>query len=225
MTSYKVFSMPLFNTKKRECFMLNKILVAALVSAGLLSASVAQAQEGSFMVRARAVYVDFKNSQKDGLQSNVGAKVEADSRWIPEVDLSYFITKNIAAELVLTYPQEVDITIGGVKKGTIKALPPSLLLQYHFTDLGAFKPYVGLGVNYTRFYKTHNILGGLASVETDSWGLAAQVGMDYMINKNWGVNVDVKYLRMDTDVMVTDNKVGRLGLNPITAGVGVSYRF
>ncbi len=205
--------------------MAKKLLVTLLAAAGLLSATVAQAQEGSFMVRARAVYVDFKNSQQDGLLGTVGAKVEADSRWIPELDFSYFITKNIAAELVLTYPQEVDVSIGGVKKGTIKALPPSLLLQYHFTDLGAFKPYVGLGINYTRFYKTHNILGGLASVEQDSWGLAGQVGMDYMINKNWGVNVDVKYLRMDTDVRVTDTKVGRLGLNPVTAGVGVSYRF
>lgn len=205
--------------------MSKKILVAALVAAGVLSAPVVKADEGSFMVRARAVYIDFKNGQKSGLDQ-VAGKIEADSLWIPEVDLSYFFTKNLAAELVLTYPQEVDIKIAGVKQGTIKALPPSLLLQYHFTELGAFKPYVGAGVNYTFFYNTSNILGGAASVERNSWGLAGQVGFDYMFTKNLGLNVDVKYIKMDTDVAVSGlGKIGTLNLNPITAGVGVTYRF
>lgn len=206
--------------------MCKKILVAALVSAGLLSAAAVKADDGAFMVRARAVYVDFDNGQKDGLPASLGgAKVEADSRWIPEVDFSYFVTPNIAAELVLTYPQKVDILVGGAKLGSIKALPPSLLLQYHFTQLGAFKPYVGLGVNYTLFSSRKDI-GGLASVEKSSFGAAAQVGADYMLTKNWSLNLDVKYIQMSTDVMVNGTgKVGKVDLNPITAGFGVGYRF
>lgn len=200
--------------------MSKKILVAALIAAGLLSTTVAQAQE-NFMVRVRGVYVDFDNGQKDGMPG----PIEADSRWIPEIDFSYFFTKNIAAELVLTYPQTVDITMAGAQIGKIKALPPSLLVQYHFTDLGAFKPYVGLGLNYTIFTSRDNILGGAASVEQSSVGLAGQVGFDYMFTKNWGLNVDVKYIQMDTDVSVGDTKIGKLDLNPVTAGVGVSYRF
>ena len=202
-----------------------KILVATLAAMGLLSVGVAQADEGSFMVRARAVYVDFDNGQSGGLPLGGATKVEADSRWIPEVDFSYFFTPNIAAELVLTYPQNVDINVGGSKAGTIKALPPSLMLQYHVTQFGAFKPYVGLGVNYTIFSKRNNILSGAAEVDRSSLGLAAQVGFDYMLNKNWGLNLDVKYIQMDTDVRVSGTKVGSVDLNPITAGVGVSYRF
>jgi len=176
-------------------------------------------------VRARAVYVDFDNGQKDGLQSNVGAKVSAEERWIPEVDISYFLTKNIAAELVLTYPQDVDIKVGGSKLGTIKALPPSLMLQYHFTDLGAFKPYVGLGLNYTLFSK-RNINGTGVRVDDSSTGLAAQVGADYLLDKNWSLNLDVKYIKMDTDVKVDGvGKVGKLDLSPYTIGIGVGYRF
>lgn len=176
-------------------------------------------------MRARAVYVDFDNGQKDGLQSNVGAKVSAEERWIPEVDISYFLTKNIAAELVLTYPQDVDIKVGGSKLGTIKALPPSLMLQYHFTNLGAFKPYVGLGVNYTSFTNTSNFDIPGVKVDSSSTGFAAQLGFDYMIDKNWSVNLDVKYIDMDTDVKLGNAKLGTLDLNPITAGIGVGYRF
>lgn len=205
--------------------MSKKIIAAVLVAAGVMSTPLAQAQEGSFMVRARAVYLDFKNGQKGGLEQSVGAKVEADNLWIPEIDLSYFFTKNLAAELVLTYPQEVDIKIAGAKQGTIKALPPSLLLQYHFTELGAFKPYVGAGLNYTFFYNTSNILGGVASVERNSWGLAGQVGFDYMFTKSLGLNVDVKYIKMETDVYAGGSKLGTLNLSPITAGVGMTYRF
>ncbi|UCV04735.1 OmpW/AlkL family protein [Dechloromonas denitrificans] len=198
--------------------MQRKILVAAL-AVGVLSANVAQA-EGPLMVRARAVFLDFKNGQND-----LAAKVEADNRWIPEVDISYFFTPNFATELVLTYPQNIDIKVNGDKQGTIKALPPSLMFQYHVTELGAFKPYVGLGLNYTIFTKTRNILGGAASVDGSSWGLAAQVGFDYMLTKNVALNLDVKYIQMDTDVKVGGNKIGTLDLNPITAGVGIGYRF
>ena len=208
--------------------MCKKVLAAALMSVGLLSASGVQAQTvetGSFMVRARAVYLGWENGQSGGLPLGGHTKVTAQSLWIPEVDFTYFFTKNIAAELVLTYPQDININVGGAKAGTISALPPSLLLQYHFTDMGALKPYVGVGLNYTMFYKKNNILDGAASVSNSSVGAVGQIGFDYMLDKNWGLNVDLKYIQMSTNVYVQDQKVGKVNLNPLTVGVGVSYRF
>ena len=197
-----------------------KILVAALAAVGLLSAAAVQAEAGPFMVRVRAVDVAFTGSVQ-----TVAGKVEADDRWIPEVDFSYFFTPNIAAELVLTYPQKVDITANGTKIGDIRALPPSLLVQYHFTQLGAFKPYVGAGLNYTIFTRKDDLAGGAATIEDSSFGLAAQIGFDYMLTNNVSLNLDVKYIQMDTDVKVGGAKQGTLDLNPITAGVGIGYRF
>ena len=199
-----------------------KIAALTLALCSALPAAAQQAAEGNWLVRGRAVSVDFENGQSKMVKS---LDIKAEDRWIPELDITFFFTKNIAAELVLTYPQNVDITIGGKTKGTIKALPPSLMLQYHFTDLGAFKPYVGAGVNYTYFSKRDNILDGAASVERDSWGLAGQLGFDYALNKNWLLNVDVKYVQMTTDVHLGSTKLGTLDLNPITWGVGLGYRF
>ncbi|MBP5987396.1 MAG: OmpW family protein [Azonexus sp.] len=197
-----------------------KILVAALAVVGLSSTATVQADDGPFMVRVRAVNVAFTGSVQ-----TVAGKVEADNRWIPEVDFSYFITPNIAAELVLTYPQKVDITANGAKIGDIRALPPSLLVQYHFTQFGAFKPYVGAGLNYTVFTRKDDLAGGAATIEDSSFGLAAQVGFDYMLTKNVSLNLDVKYIQMNTDVKVGGAKQGTLDLNPITAGIGIGYRF
>jgi len=187
--------------------------------------AMAQQADGNWLVRGRAVSLDYHNGQSDGLPLGGTTKVEAANLWIPEVDISYFFTKNIATELVLTYPQSVDIKVGGTKQGTIKALPPSLLLQYHFTDFGAFKPYVGAGLNYTYFTQRSNILGGAASVDKDSFGLAAQVGFDYALDKNWSLNLDVKYVQMNTDVKVNGAKVGKVDLDPMLYGIGVGYRF
>ncbi|MFB0936283.1 MAG: OmpW family outer membrane protein [Propionivibrio sp.] len=202
-----------------------KLAALGLALSVALPAMAQQASEGNWLVRGRAVYLDWDNGQSAGLPLGGSTKVEAENRWIPEVDITYFFTRNIAAELVLTYPQKIDIDVGGTKKGTIKALPPSLLLQYHFTDLGAFKPYVGAGVNYTRFYDRDNILDGAAEVEKDSFGWTGQIGFDVALNKNWLINIDAKYVKIDTDVKLNGSKIGRVDLDPWLLGIGIGYRF
>jgi outer membrane protein len=205
-----------------------KTLVVALVVMTSLAPVAAQAQSSSenpWMVRVRAVDLLWANGQSGGVVQS--ANVKAADKVIPEFDISYFFTKNIAAELVLTYPQSIQIDAGGSKLGTIKALPPSLLLQYHFTNFGAFKPYVGAGVNYTIFSSRNNLGGGAYSVDSSSFGAVGQVGMDYMFDKNWGLNVDLKYATMSTNVTdtVTGANVGKLTLNPWMPAVGVTYKF
>jgi outer membrane protein len=207
--------------------MRNKTLVAALAVMTSLAPIVAQAQSSSenpWMVRVRAVDLLWANGQSGSIVQ--GANVKAKDQIIPELDVSYFFTKNIAAELVLTYPQSIQIDAGGTKLGTIKALPPSLLLQYHFTNFGAFKPYVGAGVNYTIFSSRNNLGGGAYSVDSSSFGAVGQVGMDYMFDKNWGFNVDIKYATMSTNVTdIAGANVGKLTLNPWMPAVGVTYKF
>ena len=205
-----------------------KTLVAALAVLTLLAPIAAQAQSSSenpWMVRVRAVDLLWANGQSGGVVQS--ANVKAADKVIPEFDISYFFTKNITAELVLTYPQSIQIDTGGNKLGTIKALPPSLLLQYHFTNFGAFKPYVGAGVNYTIFSSRNNLSGGAYSIDNSSFGAVGQVGMDYMFDKNWGLNVDVKYATMSTNVTdtATGANVGKLTLNPWMPAVGVTYKF
>ena len=176
---------------------------------------------GDVIVRLRATDLNWANQQNNGLATT---NVTAQNKAIPEVDVSYFFTKNIATELVLTYPQTVNINVGGAASGTVKALPPTLLLQYHFTELGQIKPYVGVGVNYTSFTSA-NILNGGASVNASSTGFAAQIGFDYMLDKNWGLNADLKYIQIKTDVFAGGANIGQLGLNPTVASAGLAYRF
>jgi outer membrane protein len=181
------------------------------------------AQESPWMARVRATNLNWDNGQTSTVQA---LDVNAKNKTIPEFDISYFFDKNIAAELVLTYPQKVDLRAGSTKIAEVKALPPTLLLQYHFTDFGALKPYVGAGVNYTRFSSYKDLDSGLnTSADKSSVGLAAQVGADYMLTKNWGINLDVKYIKIKTEVYSAGTHVGNLDLSPFATSVGVTYKF
>jgi outer membrane protein len=185
------------------------------------------AQENPWMVRVRATDLNWDNGQSTATINASGLNVNAKDKTIPELDITYFFTKNIATELVLTYPQRVDVRSHSTSLGTVTALPPTLLAQYHFTQFGPLKPYVGAGINYTRFGSRN--LGGTDeySVEKSSVGYAAQIGADYMLTKNWGINLDVKYLQIETDVIVNSSgaSAGTLKLSPIATSVGVTYKF
>lgn len=204
---------------------MNKTLLAIAALTALTSgAAMAQQQDGKWMVRARAVHIDSANKDSTGLGLSVSNKT------IPEIDISYFITPNFAAELILTYPQKHDVRANGLGKiGSVKQLPPTLLAQYHFTNFGAFKPYVGAGINYTRFSSAKfdpAINAALQpSVKSNSWGGALQVGFDYALDKNWSINFDVKKVYMKTDVYSFGAKAGTLKIDPVLVGVGVGYRF
>jgi outer membrane protein len=198
-------------------------LALAVAGSTVALPGLAQAQDGSWLVRVRAVNIDSANKDSTGLNLSVNDKV------IPEVDISYFFTPQIATELILTYPQKHDLRSGGAQIGTLKHLPPTLTLQYHFTGLGAFKPYVGAGVNYTRFSNVEfdpAVAAALSpSIKKNSFGLAAQVGVDVEVAKNIYLNLDVKKVQIKTDVSSFGTKVGTFKVDPWLVGVGVGYRF
>ena len=147
--------------------MKKNLLAVAVLCALTSGAALAQQSEGPWMVRARAVHLDSANKDSTPLGLTVNNKT------IPEVDVSYFFTPNVAAELILTVPQKHTLRAGGAAIGSLKHLPPTLLLQYHFNTSG-IKPYVGAGLNYTRFSSVKAPAG--VDIDRNSFGAALQVG-------------------------------------------------
>jgi outer membrane protein len=202
---------------------MKKTLLAVAALCALSSgAALAQQAEGPWMVRARAVHLDSANKDSTGLGLSVNDKT------MPEVDITYFFNKNIAAELVLTVPQKHTIRSGATGIGSLKHLPPTLLLQYHF-DAPGFKPYVGAGLNYTRFSSVRfdpAVAAALnPSVDKNSFGAALQVGVDIPLAKNLYLNVDVKKVFIKTDVYSFGAKAGTFKVDPVLVGVGLGWRF
>ncbi len=196
-----------------------RIAAALALAATTLTPALAQtSSDGQWMVRARAVHLDPAN--KDNID---GLDVGINSRWIPEVDITYFFTPNIAAELILTYPQKQDVKANGSKIGTLKHLPPVLTVQYHFDQVNGFKPYVGAGLNYTRFSSV-DLPAGL-SIDKNSFGFALQAGVDYEISKGMYLNLDVKKVQIRTDLMSGGSTLGKVKVDPLLVGLGIGWRF
>lgn len=203
--------------------MFHRAALALAVAGSVAMPLAAHAQNGPLMVRVRAVNLDSANKDTTPLNLSVNDKV------IPEIDISYFITPELAAELILTYPQKHSLRSNGAEIGTLKHLPPTLTVQYHFTGLGAFKPYVGAGVNYTRFSDvkfTPAVQAALdPSIKKNSFGLAVQAGVDFEFSPNLYLNLDVKKVQIRTDVSSAGTKVGEFRVDPWLIGIGIGKRF
>ncbi|KAA3448017.1 hypothetical protein C7I87_24050 [Mesorhizobium sp. SARCC-RB16n] len=210
----------------------------ALILTGLQQAAAAHVQSeapapgdepSSWQIRLRALGVITDN--KGNVNEIPGSGLSFSNTAIPELDLTYYFTNNLAAELILG---ATHANIDG--KGTIaplanigrtSVLPPTLTLQYHFTDSGPFKPYIGAGVNYSIFYN-QDIGSADALHVKNAFGGAAQVGFDFALDQHWGINFDVKKLFLEPkfDAVVLGNNItGTAKLNPWLIGTGLSYRF
>ncbi|WP_244327711.1 OmpW family protein [Roseibium sp. RKSG952] len=182
-----------------------------------------------WQIRVRALGVITED--EGSVDAIPGSDLSYSDTVVPELDITYFFTDNIAAELILgTSFADVDGegTISSLGEiGTAWFLPPTLTLQYHFTNFGAFKPYVGAGVNYTIFYNQSGESADKLHID-NTWGAALQAGFDYMLDDHWGVNFDVKKLFLEPDYSVTVGGTkyhGTAELNPWLIGAGITYRF
>ena len=195
-----------------------KLLVFLLAGAALTQPAIAE--ETPWQVRVRALRMQVDNGNSPNVS---GAKVEINSKTFPEIDFAYNFTRNVSAELVLTYPQKHDVLLEGAKIGTVKHLPPTLLLQYQFLPGEKINPYVGAGLNYTRFMGA-SLPAGITT-DKSSAGYAVQVGADVEIAKNVYLNLDFKRVNIETDVKVSGAKLTTLKVDPNLISVGIGWRF
>lgn len=181
-----------------------------------------------------------------GLPAN-STQVAVDDNTQLGLTIDYKFNQNWTAELIAATPFSHDISvkgsaIDGLDLGNTKQLPPTLLAQYHFNTGNNFDPFVGLGVNYTKFFNEKpsaalvSTLQALkvtkASDDVDlklkaSWGLALQAGFNYKLSDNWGLHAVVTHMDIDTtgEVRVNDAVIQSVNvqIDPLVYMVGVRW--
>lgn len=203
-----------------------KLALAACLATISFSAPVfADDGYGPWQFRLRGIGV----LPDSGGHASIAGEPDADNAFVPEFDISYFFTKHIAAELILaTSPHDLKLkrATGDLDLGSTMILPPTLTLQYHFTPDQTFSPYVGAGINYTLPYSEDDGADTNTLQADGSFGYAVQAGADYWLDKNWGLNFDVKKIWVDVDASINSGTItGEVELNPWVVGTGISYRF
>lgn len=220
---------------------------ALALGMGFLGSTAMAHQAGDWLVRGRIVHV-APNDDSSGVDLNGATAVSGDTvsvgtGWTLDIDFTRMINDNIGVELLLDTTSEHDVRAAGNLKGVVsgklldaRVLPPSLIAQYHFIPGGKYQPYVGLGINYSRFLDvsaTGNFKQALGVTDLDldsSWGAVGQLGMDIEMKDDWFFNIDLKYIDLDTEASFNSSLLGGkasidVDVDPWLIGIGVGKRF
>ena len=214
------------------------------------------ADTDKWKVRLRGIGIiplDDSTTVLAGNTTSQGSGVTIDESFVPELDITYMVTPHIGIEAIAGMANHT-VSIDGTSTATLAALgandgfeifdtwvlPPTVTLQWHFFPESNIRPYIGAGVNYTATFgdnataELESAVGGPVKVSTEnSWGLAAQFGLDYDINGNWYFNIDVKYIDIDTHAKLGVNGGANAGtvlnvdldVDPIVIGAGIGFSF
>ena len=193
-----------------------------LVFLALLAASNAAiaAEAGDWVIRAGPYGVMPK--------SDNGDTVDVDDGYALGFNFTYYYTPNWAVEVLAATPFKHDVKLlDGTKVAEVSHLPPTVTAQYHFDTAGNLSPYVGLGLNYTLFFDEET-LGPLAGTDLDldgSVGLAAQLGLDIDLDNNWLLNLDVRYIDLESDAKLDGAALTKVDVSPWVIGLAIGKRF
>ena len=213
-----------------------KKLSALILAAATLAPSISFAhQAGDFLFRAGTA-TGRPNAGSDNVL-NVG-HFDVNNNTQLGLTFGYMVTDNIGVELLAATPFEHKVTLTGVGEiAKVKHLPPTLMAQYYFGHSeDKLRPYLGAGLNFTTFFdekfnnnETVNALGLNSLDLKNSWGFAAQAGLDYNLDKNWMLNASVWWMNIETDVKfkgdnIPDQKINTR-IDPFVFMFGVGYRF
>ena len=204
------------------------LLAAGLAAAAFTTSTQALAYgAGDFFTRLGVAKVAPKsgNGNLDTALGNLAVDVQDDTNFA--FTLGYRFHDNVGVELLAALPFEHDINLNGQNLASTKHLPPTLTVQYY--PLGGtaalVQPYVGVGVNYTRFSSEKLDIDGIDLDLSSSWGAAGQVGVDVLIDDNWALNAAAWYIDIDTDASLNGTEVGTVKIDPWVIMGGISYRY
>lgn len=204
---------------------MKKITLSALAVLAATAAAPAFAQEaGDWTIGLGIANVNPKsgNGELDAIVPGAGIDVGSDTQL--SFTAEYFFTPNIGLEILAATPFSHDISIEGVgDAGDTKHLPPTISLNYHFTNFEGFKPYIGVGLNYTNFFQESSPLGKLEL--EDSFGLAAQIGVDIPVTETGALRLNARYIDIDTDVKLNGTKIGTAEIDPVVLGIAYVMTF
>lgn len=199
-----------------------KKLIGTLIlttAMGAMAAPLAAQSQGDWTFGVGLGWVNPKSN--NGAVGAAGLTIDEDIR--PTFTVEYFFRDNLGVELLAATPFEHTISLGGAAVATTKHLPPTLSVNYHFPTRTSFKPFVGIGVNYTTFFEETTALGNLEL--DDSWGIALHAGTDYQISDNGSLRLDVRWIDINTDATLNGAPLAGVEIDPLIVGVSYVHKF
>jgi outer membrane protein len=210
--------------------MRNNIRLIVLVALAACGAAQAQSQSVKFGVIRYAPNSKTNGVTGIGIPPGADAKVEGANTLL--LTYEYGLAPGLGLELVLGVPPKIKAHATGSvaflgEVLSARNVAPTLLLTYHLGQSGdTWRPYAGIGVNYTKFTNASTPYGWSVQL-SDSTGLAAHVGLDFAYDKQWGLFGSIGYANVKSKLVATGATVlqSTIDFRPITYSLGGSFRF
>lgn len=196
--------------------------ITALTLAAVLASTAAPVfaqSQGDMTLGLGAHYIDPTDSYSAPSAVRVGENIR------PSLTFEYFVMDNVGIEVLAAWPFKHDLQAQGAGDiGSTKHLPPTVSIQYHFTNSSVMTPFVGVGLNYTHFWDEKLDNGTPVSLD-DSWGIALHGGVDIAVSQQGSLRADVRYIDIDTDATIGGVSAGSVKLDPWVFGVAYVHKF
>lgn len=204
----------------------------AIAVLAALAATAAQAQENIVKFGITRYDSHSRTNGVTGIGVPPGADATVGDATTVIAVYERMIRPNIGIELVLGVPPKVTSRATGSvaflgEVLSARNVAPTVLANYHFGQSGdTLRPYVGAGINFTRFVKIKSTLAPDVQL-SDSVGWAVQAGVDYAINRQFGLFASIAALKVKSDLVGAGSTVLQttIDFRPVVYSAGVSYRF
>ncbi|MDH3531782.1 MAG: outer membrane beta-barrel protein [Gammaproteobacteria bacterium] len=223
----------------------HKLLLLAVGLLALVAAPALANEPGTWILRGGIGTVQPDSDNLTFSDAGDTVTIDVDNGTSMTMSATYMFTEHWAFDVLASWPFKHDINastdvpdvgIETARIGETKHLPPTLSFQYHFTPDAVFQPYVGLGVNWTTFFGTELVSEladeGINDLKLDdSIGIAAQIGGDWSISDNWVMNLDVRYIDIETEAKLVgpafegEATIGDITIDPWVYALNLGYRF
>jgi len=196
----------------------------ALVLLGLAGTATAQDAD-TWLLKVGVHEVNPKSD--NGRLANGALHADVSGEVRPTITAEYLIAPEWGVEVLASWPFRHEVSLNGAKAASVKHLPPTVSLQYHFNPAGKWSPFVGLGLNYTYFFGEHTtgpLQGHKLSLD-NSFGAAVHLGVDYRMDNAWIVTVDARWMSIDAKAKVDGADVGTVHIDPFVYGIAIGRKF
>jgi len=207
------------------------VLVAGALLALVASPALAY-EAGTWVLRAG---VGVVAPDSDNLVLDPDTIIDVDDGTSLTLMGTYMFSRHWGFDILASWPFNHDIKLGGTKIAETDHLPPTFSMQYHFLPDSTIQPYVGAGVNYTTFFSTDiepvlTDLTGITDIDLDdSFGLALQLGADWTFGNRWLLNVDLRWIDIESDLTASDgvdsSELGTVKIDPFVYSINIGYTF
>ncbi|MBW3564041.1 MAG: outer membrane beta-barrel protein [Acidobacteria bacterium] len=168
---------------------------------------------------------DVRLELEDDTGYGVAVNFYLGSRFSTEIGLSL-----IEPDVITTETNDQSGTF--INTTDVEVIPVTAVLQYHFNPDGPFDLYIGGGVAYVLVddVEGDNVdQAGFDRIAIDEdAGFAANIGLNYWFGNTFGLNIDAKYVPLESSANVifgSGTTTDEININPLLLSGGISIRF